>query len=123
MLPNVDADDGNVREEGVLVGGGDDLERALCRVNSLHTTHTSLVSDSHNITKRGKKRTSHPQPEPWIPAVVVLNSLIRASTEPKVLTMASLRGPSLSLPPLPLPSLALGARFFQNNEWLMCPEQ
>lgn len=35
--------------------------------------------------------------------------------------MAVLSGPSLRTPPLPRPSDAEGARFFQKSEWLMCP--
>lgn len=35
MLPDVNADDGHVREQRVLVRGGDDLEAARARVQSL----------------------------------------------------------------------------------------
>ena len=52
-------------------------------------------------------------------AVVVLNSFLKASREPHCLIMASLRGPSRRVPPLPLPSDEAGARFFQKSEWLM----
>ena len=62
-----------------------------------------------------------PQPEPWMPAVVVLNSFLSASSEPNDSTIAVLSGPSRSAPPEPLPSDADPARFFQKSEWLMCP--
>ncbi len=65
--------------------------------------------------------TSQPQPEPWMAAVVALNSAVNLSTEPQVLRMASLRAPSRRTPPLPLPSDAEPARFFQKSEWLMWP--
>ena len=71
--------------------------------------------------KIGKVLTSQPQPEPWMEAVVALNSLMKASTEPQFCSMADLRGPALMAPPLPLPSDLAGARFFQKSEWLMCP--
>lgn len=35
VLPDVDADDGDVREERVLVGGGGDLETLRLRVHAL----------------------------------------------------------------------------------------
>ena len=66
-----------------------------------------------------EKLTSQPQPEPWMAAVVALNSLTKLSKEPHCLRMASLRGPSRRAPPLPLPSEEAGARFFQKREWLM----
>ena len=65
--------------------------------------------------------TSQPQPEPWMPAVALLNAVVKASRVPHSLRMDSLRGPSGSTPPVPLPSVADGARFFQKREWLMCP--
>lgn len=75
------------------------------------------------VTSPIEELTSHPHPEPWIEAVVVLNSFLRFSRLPKDWSMASLRGPAASLPPFPFPSEAAGARLFQKSEWLMCPDQ
>ena len=123
MLPDIDTNDGDEGEERVLVSGGGDLEtlgggvQALQRRN-VACSHKQLLS---TFVKRGEILTSQPQPEPWIPAVVVLNSFLRLSRDPKASVMACLRGPSGRAPPLPLPSDLEPARFFQKREWLMCP--
>ena len=41
MLPDVDADDGDVRQERVLVGGGDDLELLGVLVSGLGCSRAS----------------------------------------------------------------------------------
>ena len=115
VLPDIDADDGDERQEGVLVRGRRELEALRRRVVSLFR---SLSRPYKNGEEEGR-RTSQPQPEPWMPAVVVLNSFLRLSRLPKAATMASLRGPSLRSPPLPLFSDEAGAKFFQKSEWLM----
>lgn len=71
MLPDVDTDDGDMSEEGVLVGSGHNLKTLVRGVVSLHQQREETVV----LTSRLKRRlTSQPQPEPWIPAVIVLNS-------------------------------------------------
>jgi len=117
VLPNVDADDRVVREKRVLVSRRDDFELAGGRVGTLK----SQKDQSRYLKKRiqppvGGRRTSQPQPEPWIPAVVVLNSFVKFGTDPQRSQMAFLRGPSWSFPPWPLSSLAEGARFLQKRE-------
>ena len=42
MLPDVDADDGDVRQERVLVGGGDDLETLSLGVQALRRNSCQL---------------------------------------------------------------------------------
>ena len=118
VLPDVDADDGDIRQERVLVGSGGDLEDLQGGVVALsHTKTDNWYASMEDRT--GRVLTSQPQPEPWMEAVVALNSAMNLSTEPQVLTMASLRGPSRRTPPLPLPSDEAPARFFQKREWLM----
>jgi hypothetical protein len=46
MLPNVNTDYGNVREERVLVGCGDDLQLAGGRVNALTNPKCQFLSIS-----------------------------------------------------------------------------
>jgi hypothetical protein len=66
VLPNVNANDGDVREERILVGRGDNLELASGRVNAL------MIQNQFQTLKRppvggiciGMGRTSQPQPEP-----------------------------------------------------------
>ena len=116
MLPDVDADDGDVRQERVLVRGGGDLDLLGGRVQALQGSEIQIAPICE---QRKTGRTSQPQPEPWMPAVVVLNCFLKSSKEPKTEEMASLSGPSLRTPPLPLPSDEAGARFFQKSEWLM----
>lgn len=43
MLPDVDADDGDVREERVLVRRSGDLEALSSRVQPLHATNPSIT--------------------------------------------------------------------------------
>lgn len=77
VLPNVDADDRHVGQQRVLVGSGDNFQALSGGVQSLPCT-------SENARILAKiKLTSHPQPDPWIPAVVVLNSFLRLSKLPK----------------------------------------
>ena len=116
VLPDVDADDGDVAQERVLVGGGGELEALGRGVVALHAQHVSIHLFMY-IAEEG--RTSQPQPEPWMAAVVVLNSFLKLSKEPNASTIAFLRGPSRRTPPLPLPSDEAPARFFQKREWLM----
>ena len=118
MLPDVDADDGDVRQERVLVGGGGDLDLLGGRVQALRASQTQITPIGQQTKAR---RTSQPQPEPWMPAVVVLNCFLKSSKEPKTEVIASLSGPSLRTPPLPLPSEDEGARLVQKSEWLMWP--
>lgn len=56
-----------------------------------------------------------------MPRVAVLKAVVKASKETHFLKIASLSGPLCSTPPLPLPSVADGARFLQKSEWLMWP--
>jgi len=125
MLPNVNTDDGDVSEKRILVGCGDDLQFASGRVDALMVTSGQSRHPSQTPGHFGERmdwtRTTQPQPEPWMPAVVVLNSFLSLSTDPQRSQMAAFRGPSLSTPPLPLRSVAEGARFFQKREWLMWP--
>ena len=115
VLPDVDADEGDVAEERVLVRGGGELD-------ALGGGVVALQEGEYGDRSAGARtRTSQPQPEPWMAAVVVLNSFLKLSKEPKLSTMAFLRGPSWRTPPVPLPSAWLGARFFQKREWLMWP--
>ena len=116
MLPDIDADDGDVREERVLVRRGDDLEALGRRVKTLRAG----LADINDSGGKDAERTSQPQPEPWILSVAALNSFLRLSSPPKSLSMACLSGPSLRTPPFP-PLLEEGARFFQKSEWLICP--
>lgn len=116
MLPDVNADDRNMSEKRILVGSSGDLETLGAWVQTLQSM---LIV---NIRSGGLCRlTSQPQPLPWMPKVAVLNSFLRLSRLPNAATIASLSGPSLSAPPLPFFSDDAGARFFQNNEWLMWP--
>jgi uracil-DNA glycosylase len=119
VLPDIDADDGRVGQERVLVGRRGDLQTLGLGVQALQIGTVSTRRE--DVQRRRGKRTSQPQPEPWMAALVVLNSFLKLSKVPKDSSMAFLRGPSCRRPPLPLPSEAAGARFFQNKEWLMCP--
>jgi len=125
MLPNINTDDGDVSEKRILVGCGDDLQFTRGWVEALMVTsgqfRHSSKTPGHFGERMDRKRTSQPHPEPWMPAVVVLNSFLRLSTVPQRSQMAVFRGPSLSAPPLPLRSVADGARFFQKREWLIWP--
>jgi hypothetical protein len=125
MFPNVNTDDGDVSEKRILVGCSDNLQFTTGWVEALMITSGQSRHLSRNPGHFGgcmdRKRTSQPQPEPWMPAVAVLNSFFKLSTVPQRSQMAVFRGPSLSTPPLPLRSVAEGARFFQKREWLMWP--
>lgn len=108
MLPDINANNWGVREERILVGGGDDLKTLGGCVDALDIRIN--CSSSHII----ENLTSQPHPEPWIPAVVVLNSFLKLSNEPNEPTIASFKGPLLSTPPFP-PFSFEGAKFFQNK--------
>ncbi len=99
----------------------DDLQANRNCFHGVTDANRTIVkrNTSDRIRGDGRVLTSQPQPEPWIEAVVALNSFLKASTVPQFCSMADLRGPSLMAPPLPLPSDLAGARFFQKSEWLM----
>ena len=61
MLPDVDADDGDVRQERVLVRGGGDLDLLGGRVQALQGITDRIAPVGQ---QRKAKRTSQPQPEP-----------------------------------------------------------
>jgi hypothetical protein len=68
MLPDVNADDRDMAEERILVSSGCDLQTLGGGVVPLK--EDQLIEAAQ---RTGNRHTSHPQPEPWIPAVVVLN--------------------------------------------------
>ena len=117
MFPDIDTNDGGMSQERILVSSGHDLE-----TSGWAQSLTTMSLFQQQIDDWQKKRTSHPQPEPWIPAVVVLNSFLRFSRLPNRESIASFKGPGFKVPPLPLFWEAGGAKFFQNKEWLMCPK-
>lgn len=57
---------------------------------------------------------SHPQPEPWIATVLLINSFFMFSNKPKSLLIMSIRSPFGSPPPV-------GLSTCQNKEWLIWP--
>jgi hypothetical protein len=93
VLPDIDADDRDVGQERVLVGGRGDLELLGRRVESLQ--HDRVRSYKRN--EEFNERTSQPQPEPWTAAVVVLNCFLNESSEPKDSSIAVLSGPSTKI--------------------------
>jgi hypothetical protein len=129
VFPDIDSDDGDVRREhGVLVLGGDDFEALGLFVVGLYGM--GMNADSVGVLwrrKRGEwpetrgneradRRTTHPHPEPWIPAVLALTSFFNPSKPPKSLLTSSSNFPPLTTLDSSEPA---GAKFFQNNEWLM----
>ena len=76
MLPDINTDDGSEREERILVSRGSNLELFGGMVIALMVPNQSRHL---NDCQLGALRTSQPQPEPWIPAVVVLKSATKAS--------------------------------------------
>ena len=56
MLPDIDADDGDVSEERILVGGGDHLKTLGGRVKSLH------IAVNPTDPKSAKRKTHEPSP-------------------------------------------------------------
>ena len=61
MLPDIDANDGNMSQERILVRSGDDLQALGGRVQTLY------VDSDHQIMSRWFRYlalTSHPHPEP-----------------------------------------------------------
>lgn len=111
MLPDVDADNRDQSQQGVLVRSGRDLQPFGGWVQSLDAL---LDTELYKKTPR----TSHPQPEPWIPAVVALKVFFRFSKEPKDSSIAVFKGPSFKVPPFP-PLAPEGVKFLQNKEWLI----
>ena len=64
VLPDVDADDGDVRQERVLVGSGGDLEDLQGGVVALSQTQTQTFGTHTGKTETDRVLTSQPQPEP-----------------------------------------------------------
>ena len=69
VLPDIDADDGNVSEERVLVSGGHNLKTLVRGVVSLYRRQTSDKNDSTNARNcrfeiKQRQLTSHPHPDP-----------------------------------------------------------
>lgn len=127
VLPNIDAEEGDMRHERVLVGCRHNLDR-LVLGKALYQSHDKNDKDNVPINNgqtttvdRKNKRTSQHHPEPWIPFAAVLNSSLNASKDPKVSTMALFNeGPLSGLPPIPsLLWTAEGAKLVQKREWLM----
>jgi len=118
MLPDINADNRNVGQERILVGCGGNLKSFGRGVVSLCDGQLQMFNAYTYLL-----RTSQPQPEPWIAAVVALNCFCMFSTEPNACTMASFKGPSRKAPPWPFCAAAEGARFFQKSEWLMWPSR
>ena len=125
VFPDIDSDDGDVRgEDGVLVLGGDDFETlgllvvGLCEVGMRRlSVRVTCRRTGREETKEGRtQRTTHPHPEPWIPAVLALTSFFNPSKPPKSLLTSSSNFPPLTTLDSSEPA---GAKFFQNNEWLM----
>lgn len=117
MLPDINTDNRDVGQKRILVGRGGNLKSSGRGVVSLRDGQFRVFSLQTCL------RTSQPQPEPWIAAVVVLNCFCMFSTEPNACTMACFKGPSRKAPPWPFCSAAEGARFFQKSEWLMWPSR
>ena len=69
VLPDIDADDGDVSEERVLVSGGHDLKTLVRGVVSLHRRQTLDKNDSKNARNcrfeiKQRQLTSQPHPDP-----------------------------------------------------------
>lgn len=56
MLPDINADDGDVGEERILVGGGNNLKTLGGRVKSLH------IAVNPTDPKSAKRKTHEPSP-------------------------------------------------------------
>lgn len=77
MLPYIDANEGHIRKKWVLIGGCGYRQSLVFGINTLVSGMVNIKADADGI-----ELTSQPQPDPWIAAVVVLNSRIKLSRLP-----------------------------------------